>query len=51
MGYVIGTDSRQMTMGVWSIEDEVDWPRKRGQEKRLVRNQAANKRSNSTGER
>ena len=23
MGYVTGTDSRQMTMGVWSIEDEV----------------------------
>ena len=23
MGYVIGTDSRQMTLGVWSIEDEV----------------------------
>ena len=23
MGYVTGTDSRQMTLGVWSIEDEV----------------------------
>ena len=23
MGYVTGTDSRQMTMGVWSIEDEM----------------------------
>ena len=23
MGYVVGTDSRQMTMGIWSIEDEV----------------------------
>ena len=23
MGYVTGTDSRQMTMGVWSIEEEV----------------------------
>ena len=23
MRYVVGTDSRQMTMGVWSIEDEV----------------------------
>ena len=23
MRYVAGTDSRQMTMGVWSIEDEV----------------------------
>ena len=34
-----------------TIEEELDWPRKGGQEKRLVRNQAANKRSNSTGER
>ncbi len=25
MGYVTGTDSRQMTLGVWSIEDEVPW--------------------------
>ena len=23
MGYVTGTDSRQMTLGVWSIDDEV----------------------------
>lgn len=23
VGYVVGTDSRQMTMGIWSIEDEV----------------------------
>ena len=23
MGYVTGTDSRQMALGVWSIEDEV----------------------------
>ena len=23
MRYVAGTDSRQMTMGIWSIEDEV----------------------------
>lgn len=23
MGFVVGTDSRQMTMGVWSVEDEV----------------------------
>lgn len=23
VGYVAGTDSRQMTMGVWSIEEEV----------------------------
>ena len=23
MRYVVGTDSRQMTMGIWSIEDEV----------------------------
>ena len=23
MGFVVGTDSRQMVMGVWSVEDEV----------------------------
>ena len=23
MGYVTGTDSRQMTLGVWSIDEEV----------------------------
>ena len=23
MGYVTGTDSRQMMLGIWSIEDEV----------------------------
>jgi len=25
MGYVTGMDSRQMTLGVWSIEDDYQW--------------------------